>query len=183
MTGPPIQIQEVLLTEDAIRGKVSDLGARITTEYAGRELILVCVLRGAVVFTADLMRRIDLPLSVDFVHASSYGRGTEPGRVRVNRDIAADIRGKHVLLVDCIIDTGETLDFLLRRYRAMAPASLNAAVLLDKQMRRRVPVPLAYRGFAIPDRFVVGYGLDCAGQFRNLPHVAAIIPPVRPDSF
>ncbi len=176
MSALPMELQETLLTEEKIREKVDELGARISKDYAGSELILISVLRGALVFTADLMRRIDLPVTVDFVHASSYGAGTEPRRVRIVKDIDTDIRGKRVLLVDCIIDTGETLDCLLNRYAAMEPASLSVAVMLDKQARRRIPVPLAYTGFVIPDRFVVGYGVDCAGQFRNLPYVAAIAP-------
>jgi hypoxanthine phosphoribosyltransferase len=172
-----MEIQEILLTEERIRGKVAELGARITKDYAGKELVLICVLRGGMVFTADLMRRIEIPVTLDFVHASSYGLGTKPRQVRIKKDIETDIRGKHVLIVDCIIDTGETLDFLLKRYAALGPAGMNAVVLLDKQPRRRVPVPLAYAGFVIPDRFVVGYGVDCAEQFRNLPSLAAIAPP------
>ncbi len=176
MTAGHLNIQEILLTEEQIQAKVTELGVRISKNYAGKELVLICVLRGGLVFFADLMRRIKFPVTIDFVHASSYGAGTEPRQVRIKKDIETDIRGKHVLIVDCIIDTGETLDCLLKRYRAMGPAGVDAVVLLDKKPRRRVPVPLAYAGFVIPDRFVVGYGVDCAEQFRNLPWVAALAP-------
>ena len=176
MAAGPLTIQEILLTEERIQAKVAELGVRISRDYAGKELVLICVLRGGLVFTADLMRRIELPVTLDFVHVSSYGAGTEPRQVMIKKEIETDIRGKHVLIVDCIIDTGETLDYLLKRYRAMGPAGVNAVVLLDKKPRRRVAVPLAYAGFVIPDRFVVGYGVDCAEQFRNLPSVAALAP-------
>ncbi len=170
-----IELEEVLLSEDAIREKVDELGARISRDYAGKSLVLISVLRGAAVFTADLMRRITVPVTLDFVHASSYGMGTQSARdIRIKKDIETDIRGADVLLVDCIIDTGETLNFLMKRYAAAGPASLEAAVLLDKQARRTVPVRIAYTGYVIPDRFVVGYGVDCAEQHRNLPFVAAV---------
>jgi hypoxanthine phosphoribosyltransferase len=176
MAAGPLNIQEILLTEEQIQAKVTEMGVRITRDYDGKELVLICVLRGGLVFTADLMRKIELPVTLDFVHASSYGAGTDPRQVMIKKDIETDIRGKHVLIVDCIIDTGETLDYLLKRYRTLGPASVNAVVLLDKKPRRRVTVPIAYAGFPIPDRFVVGYGVDCAEQFRNLPWVAALAP-------
>src|SRR5512135_1104522 len=128
MTADPLNIQEILLTEEQIQAKVAELGARISKDYAGKELVLICVLRGGLVFFADLMRRIEFPVTLYFVHASSYGAVTKPRQVRIKKDIETDIRGKHVLIVDCIIDTGETLDWLLQRYRAMGPAGVDAVV-------------------------------------------------------
>jgi hypoxanthine phosphoribosyltransferase len=170
-----IEIQEILLSEQAIQEKVAELAVRISKDYAGKDLVLISILKGAVTFTADLMRRIPFPVTVDFVHASSYGMGTESSReIRIKKDIEADIVGRHVLLVDCIIDTGETLDCLIKRYAARNPASLKAVVLLDKRSRRTVNVPLDYVGYTIPDKFVVGYGIDCGEQYRNLPYIAAV---------
>lgn len=167
--------QEILFPEPSIVQTVHALAARISEDYSGRNLIVISVLRGALVFTADLIRRLTVPVTVDFVHASSYGMGTVSTReIRIKKDIETEIAGKHVLMVDCIIDTGETMDFLLKRYAARNPASLHAAVFLDKRSRRAVDVPLAYVGHVIPDRFVVGYGMDCADLYRNLPYIAAV---------
>ncbi|MGE5173717.1 MAG: hypoxanthine phosphoribosyltransferase [Betaproteobacteria bacterium] len=170
-----MEIQEILISEQAIEMKVGELAGQISKDYAGKDLILISILKGAIVFTADLMRRIPFPVTVDFVHASSYGKGTESTReIRIKKDIETDITGRDVLLVDCIIDTGETLKCLFNRYAGRNPASLRAAVLLDKRSRRTVDVPLAYIGFVIPDKFVVGYGVDCSEMYRNLPYVAAV---------
>lgn len=170
-----MEIQEILLNEQDIQAKVDELGARISRDYAGLQLVLISVLRGALVFTADLMRRIPFPVTIDFVHASSYGMGTQSTRkVQIKKEIETDLAGKHVLLVDCIIDTGETMNCLLKRYAEKNPASLKAAVLLDKRSRRTVNVPLDYIGCVIPDKFVVGYGVDCGEQFRNLPYIAVV---------
>jgi len=169
------EIQEILVTEEAIQETVRDLAARISSDYAGKDPVLISILKGAFIFTADLMRHIRFPVLLDFVHASSYGTGTESSReIRIKKDIETDLAGRHVLLVDCIIDTGETMDFLVKRYAARGPASLRSVVLLDKRERRLVDVPLAYVGQVIPDRFVVGYGVDCAEQYRNLAYIAAI---------
>jgi hypoxanthine phosphoribosyltransferase len=166
---------KTVFDEDTIKRKVEELAGRIARDYARKDLLLVCVLKGALIFTADLMRWIPFPVALDFVHASSYGTGTESmHEVQIKKDIDADIAGRHVLLVDCIIDTGETMDRLLKRYAERRPASLRAAVLLDKRPRRTVEVPLAYAGFVIPDLFVVGYGIDCAEKYRNLPYLAAV---------
>lgn len=171
-----IEIQEILFDEQAIQAKVSELAARISADYAGKDLVLVGILKGAVVFLADLMRRITFPVTIDFVCASSYGMSTTSAKeIRIKKDIETDVRGRHVLLVDTIIDTGETLDCLFKRFTEREPASLEAVVLLDKKPRRTVLAPVKYRGFEIPDKFVVGYGVDCAEQYRNLPYVAAII--------
>lgn len=170
-----MEIEEILFAEPVIARKVDELAAQISRDYAGKELIVISVLRGALVFTADLIRRISVPLLVDFVHASSYGAGTVSSRqINIKKDIEADIAGKHVLVVDCIIDTGETMAFLLKRYGALNPATLRTAVFLDKHSRRAVDVPLDYVGSVIPDKFVVGYGMDCADQHRNLPFVAVV---------
>lgn len=173
------EIQEILLTEQAIRGKVEELGARITKDYAGKNPVLIGIMKGALVLTADLMRCIPFPVTIDFVHASSYGLGTESSReIRIKKDIETDIAGRHVLLADCIIDTGETLNFLVQRYASRNPASIRTLVLLDKRSRRTINVPLDYVGHVIPNKFVVGYGVDCGEQYRNLPYVAV----VRPDT-
>jgi len=170
-----IEIQDILLDEQTIQTKVAELAARISIDYAGKDVVLVCILKGAVVFTADLMRRLPFPVTIDFVWASSYGMSTTASReIRIKKDIEVDVRGRHVLLVDTIIDTGQTLDCLLHKIPEKEPASLEAVVLLDKKSRRLVEVPLKYRGFEIPDRFVVGYGVDCAERYRNLPYVAVI---------
>lgn len=170
-----LEIQEILLSEEEIARKVRELAAAISRDYEGKELVLVCILKGAITFTADLMRKLSVPIRLDFVHASSYGMGTEPSReIRIKKDIETDITGKHVLLVDCIIDTGETMNCLFARFSVRHPASLKAVVLLDKRSRRTVDVPLAYIGFEIPDTFVVGYGVDCGEQYRHLPYVAVV---------
>ncbi len=169
------EFKEILFDEETIAKKVKELGGRISADYTGKELLIVSILRGAVVFTADLMRSLSVPAEIEFVHASSYGDATvSSGRIRLKKDIEADIRGRHVLLADCIIDTGETMDFLMKKFRERGPASLEAVVLLDKKIRRTVDVPVKYVGFEIPDRFVVGYGLDFAQRHRCLPYVAVM---------
>jgi hypoxanthine phosphoribosyltransferase len=170
-----IEVQEILFDERAIQTKVGDLAAQIAGDYAGKDLILICILKGGVVFMADLMRLIPFPVTIDFIFASSYGMSTKAAReIRIKKDIEIDVRGRHVLLVDTIIDTGETLACLFEWFSEKWPASLEAVVLLDKKTRRTAEVRLNYRGLEIPDRFVVGYGVDCAEQYRNLPYVAAI---------
>jgi hypoxanthine phosphoribosyltransferase len=166
---------EILIDEAAIAGKVGELALRISRDYAGKELVLACILKGAVVFTADLLRRITIPVSVEFLQAASYGQSTTSSRnIVIKKDLDCDIAGKHVLLVDTIIDTGETLAFLLKKFAERKPASLRAAALLDKRCRRSVYVPVAYIGFEIPDTFVVGYGMDCGDRYRNLPSIAEL---------
>jgi hypoxanthine phosphoribosyltransferase len=168
---------ETLFDEQAIERMVIELAAQISRDYAGKELLLVCILKGAAIFFTDLARRLTIPAMLDFVQTSSYGSGTISSRtVTVTKDVGSDICGKHVLLVDGIIDTGTTMDFLLKQYRKRDPASLRTAVLLDKHSRRTVDVQIDYRGFEIPDRFVVGYGMDCGEKYRNLPYIAALDP-------
>jgi hypoxanthine phosphoribosyltransferase len=166
---------EILFDEQALEQKVLELAAQISRDYAGKDLLLVCILKGAAIFFTDLARRLTVPAMLEFVQASSYGSGSVSSRVvTVTKDIGSDISGRHVLLVDGIIDTGTTMDFLLKRYQERGPASLKVAVLLDKRAHRTVDVPIDYRGFEIPDRFVVGYGMDCEEKYRNLPYIAVV---------
>ncbi len=170
-----IEVQEILFDEEAIARKVKELADGISRDYAGKDLLLVSILKGAVVFTADLMRLITIPVAVDFICASSYGMSTEASqKIHIKKDLDTEITGKHVLLVDTIVDTGETINYLIKMLSERKPSSLKTVALLDKKSRRTVDVPIAYRGFEIPDKFVVGYGLDCAQQYRNLPYIAAV---------
>jgi hypoxanthine phosphoribosyltransferase len=173
-------IGEVLLTEEAIAAKVAELGRRIGADYAGRNLTLVSVLKGSLPFMADLMRQIDLPLRIDLMEVSSYGGAvTETsGLVRIIKDLSASISGEDVLLVEDIIDTGLTLNYLMRYLRGKNPASLKICTLLDKPARRLVEIPVDYVGFEIPDQFVVGYGLDYGERYRNLRFVGVLRPEV-----
>ncbi len=174
-----IEIQDILFDEQAIAKRVRELAAQISADYAGKEFVLVGILKGAVVFMADLMRCIPLPVAVDFIRAASYGKSTEPSRnVVITKDIETDVRGKHVLLVDTVIDTGATLHCILGKLSAKRPASLETVVLLDKKARRVAPIQPDYAGFEIPDVFVVGYGLDFAERYRNLPFVGVLHPHV-----
>ncbi len=151
------------------------LGRQIDADYAGRSLVLVSVLRGSIFFTTDLARRITLPLAMDFLSISSYGEGSE-GVVRITKDLEESIAGKDVLLVEDIVDTGFTLKYLLRSLQSRNPASLEVCTLLDRKARRIIEMDLKYVGFEIPDKFVVGYGLDYKQQFRNLPFIGVVHP-------
>ena len=176
-------VAEVLLSEEQIRAKVAELGKRITADYAGNEVTLVSVLKGSLPFMADLMRQIDLPLRIDLMEVSSYG-GTaieSSGLVRILKDLSAPIDDRHVLLVEDIIDTGLTLNYLLRYLRGKNPRSIKVCSLLDKPARRLVEIPLDYVGFEIPDAFVVGYGLDYGEVYRNLRFVGVLRPEVYLD--
>jgi len=167
-------IAEVLVGTDAIQAKVAELGRRISGDYRGESLLLVGLLRGAIVFLSDLMRAIDIPIQLDFIGISSYGANTDSGAVRLVMDLEADIAGRHVLIVEDIVDTGKTLSYLAETLRARQPASLRICALLDKPERRLVPITVDYVGFEIPDKFVVGYGLDFAEGYRNLPFVGVL---------
>ena len=171
-------VSEILLTEEEIQAKVRDLGRRISDDYAGRELTLVSVLKGSLPFMADLMRQIDLPLRSDLMEVSSYGgTATESsGLVRILKDLSAPIDGRDVLLVEDIIDTGLTLNYLIRYLKGKNPNSIKVCSLLDKPARRLVEIPLDYVGFEIPDAFVVGYGLDFGEVYRNLRFVGVLRP-------
>jgi hypoxanthine phosphoribosyltransferase len=173
-------IGEILLTEDEIRGKVAELGARIGADYTGRQLTLVSVLKGSLPFMADLMREIPIPVRIDLMEVSSYGGASteSSGLVRILKDLSASIEGADVLIVEDIIDTGLTLNYLVRYLRGKNPASLRICTLLDKPARRLVEIPVDYIGFTIPDRFVVGYGLDYGELYRNLRFVGVLRPEV-----
>jgi hypoxanthine phosphoribosyltransferase len=168
-------VAEVLISSEHITEKVREMGERITRDYAEERLLLVGVLRGAVVVMGDLMRCIDLPCEIDFMDISSYGSGTSSsGVVRILKDLEEDITGRHVLIVEDIIDTGLTLSYLRRSLLTRKPASLEICALLSKPTRRRVELDVKYLGFEVPDEFVVGYGLDYAGSYRNLPDICVL---------
>ncbi len=168
-------VDQVLIPGEQIREKVREIGERITRDYAGEKLLLVGVLRGAVVVMGDLMRCIDLPCEIDFMDISSYGSGTSSsGVVRILKDLEEDVTDRHVLIVEDIVDTGLTLSYLRRSLLAREPASLEICALLTKPSRRRVPLDVKYLGFEVPDEFVVGYGLDYAGSYRNLPDICIL---------
>ena len=173
-------IGEVLVTEEAIQARVRELGARISEDYRGRNLTLVSVLKGSLPFMADLMRQIQLPLRIDLMEVSSYGgaQTESSGLVRIIKDLSASIADEDVLLVEDIIDTGLTLNYLIRYLRGKNPASLRICTLLDKPARRLVEIPVDYTGFTIEDRFVVGYGLDYGELYRNLRFVGVLRPEV-----
>jgi len=173
-------LAEVLVSEEQIQAKVRELGARISADYAGRQLTLVSVLKGSLPFMADLMRAITIPVRIDLMEVSSYGgTSTESsGLVRILKDLSASIADEEVLLVEDIIDTGLTLNYLVRYLRGKSPASLRICTLLDKPARRLVEIPVDYTGFTIDDRFVVGYGLDFGEFYRNLRYVGVLRPEV-----
>ena len=172
-------VKEVLILSSEIQEKVRELGERITVDYRGEKPLLIGVLRGAVVVMGDLMRNIDLQCEIDFMDISSYGTGTSSsGVVRILKDLEEDITDRHVLIVEDIIDTGLTLSYLLRSLLARKPASLEICALLSKPSRRRVDLDVKYLGFEVPDEFVVGYGLDYAGAYRNLPDICILKPEV-----
>jgi hypoxanthine phosphoribosyltransferase len=169
------QLGQILVQRDELAHRVRSLGEEISSDYAGRELVLVCVLKGAVFFLSDLMRQLEVPCQVDFMAVASYGSQTETsGVVRILKDLEAPIADRDVLIVEDIVDSGLTLQYLLRALRAREPTSLEVCALLTKPERRKVELPIRYVGFEIPNRFVVGYGLDHAERFRNLPYVAAL---------
>jgi len=166
----------ILISEEAIRERVAELGATISADYAGESFIMVCVLKGAVVFMTDLARKLQGNVLFDFIGSSSYGDGTtSSGKVRITKDVDLDVEGKHVLLVEDILDTGHTLSFLRQHFLQKGVASLKTCVLLDKPDRRVVLSEKAdYVGFNIPDQFVIGYGLDYAQRYRNLPYIGLL---------
>jgi hypoxanthine phosphoribosyltransferase len=170
-------IARILISSDEIQAKLAEMGERIAADYAGRKLLLVGVLKGAFVVMADLARYIRLPLEFDFMAVSSYGAATQTsGVVRILKDLDHDLEGLDVLLVEDIIDSGLTLNYLLKNLRARKPASLEVAALLRKVDLQKVPLDIRYTGFEIPNEFVVGYGLDYAERYRNLPYIATLRP-------
>jgi hypoxanthine phosphoribosyltransferase len=174
-------VGEVLIDEETLSTRVAELGAEITADYDGRDLLLIGVLKGAVFFMADLMRQIAVPCEVDFMAISSYGDSTDSsGIVRILKDLDINIEGRDVLVVEDIIDSGLTLSYLMRNLESREPASLEICALMTKPSRRQIEVPVRYIGFEIPDRFVVGYGLDLAERYRNLPYVGVLASDVNP---
>ncbi len=172
-------VEEVLLTGEQIQARVAELGAELGRDYAGRDPVLVSVLKGSIIFLADLVREMEIPLAIDLMEVSSYGASTESsGQVRILKDLSSSIEGRNVVVVEDIIDTGLTLNYLLRYLHDKGPASISICCLLDKPARRLAPIEIDYRGFTIADRFVVGYGLDYAERYRNLPYVGVLRPSV-----
>lgn len=170
-------VDRVLVEERALQERIAELGAEISSDYAGREVILVGVLKGAIFFIADLMRRLTVPCEIDFMAISSYGAGTDSsGVVRILKDLDANIAERDVIVVEDIIDSGLTLSYLLRTLKARRPASIEICALLTKPERREIDVPVRYVGFEIPNEFVVGYGLDYAERYRNLPYIGVLGP-------
>jgi hypoxanthine phosphoribosyltransferase len=170
-------IAEVLLSEEQIRAKVAELAGAVSREYAGKRLVMVAVLNGAAIFAADLLRALSIPAELEFVGLSSYGCSTVScGEVELTKDVACELRGKHVLVVEDIVDTGRTLSALVECLKTRDPASIRVCALLDKPSRRETEFRPDFVGFTIPDRFVVGYGLDFAQAYRGLPYVAVLRP-------
>ena len=168
-------VEKILYTEEELRQWVRDLGGQITADYAGREPLLISVLRGSYIFMADLTRAIDLDVSVDFMAVSSYGAGTaSSGQVEIKKDLSDSIEGRDLIIVEDILDSGNTLYYLLDVLRARKPASIRICTLMDKPERRTRPIRADYVGFTIPDAFIVGYGLDWAEKYRNLPYVGVL---------
>jgi len=168
-------VKRILVDEDTLQAKVRELGAKITEDYKGKNLLIVCILKGAVVFVSDLMKRIDLPLEIDFMATSSYGSDTKSsGVVRILKDLNAGIEGRDVLIVEDIVDSGLTLSYLVENLKARGPKSVEICTILDKPDRRTVDIKIRYTGFQVPDEFVVGYGLDYDERYRNLPYVAVL---------
>ena len=169
-------IAEILIDQDMLQKRVRELGEQISRDYAGEELLLICILRGGVVFMVDLMREISIPHGIDCMAITSYGVGgrTSTGNIRVTLDLQTNIAGKNVLLVEDIVDSGHTISHVLEMLGTRRPKSLKVCALLDKEERREVNVPIHYRGFSIPNKFVFGYGLDLDEYYRNLPFVAVV---------
>jgi len=180
LEGPFSQdVESVLISADEIQDRVRGLGRRIDEHFAGKDLLLIAVLKGSVIFLADLMRAISIPHEVDFLATSSYGVSTRSsGIVRILKDLNEPIEGRHVLLVEDIIDSGHTLAYLSRLFRARNPASLEIVTLLDKPSRREVDIDVFWTGFSVPNEFVIGYGLDFNQRYRNLPFIGVLKPEV-----
>ncbi|KPU26603.1 hypoxanthine phosphoribosyltransferase [Caloranaerobacter sp. TR13] len=168
-------IRQILIESDELQKRIKELGEEITKDYKDKDLVVICVLKGAVLFMSDLCKNIDIPLSMDFMAVSSYGSSTQSsGVVRILKDLDSSIEGKDVLIVEDIIDTGLTLSYLVENLKSRGPRSVKICTLLDKPERRKVEVKVDYIGFTIPDEFVVGYGLDFNEKYRNLPYVCVL---------
>jgi hypoxanthine phosphoribosyltransferase len=168
-------IKQIMLSEEVIRTRVKELGAQITKDYKNKDLILVGVLKGANVFMSDLMRTVEMPIEIDFISVSSYGSSTESsGVVRILKDLDTLIEGKDVIIVEDIVDSGLTLNYLKSNFESRRPNSIKICSLLDKPERRKAEITIDYMGFSIPDEFIVGYGIDYAEGYRNLPYIASL---------
>ena len=172
-------IQEILFTEEQLKKRVEEIARQIEADYAGKEIMLISVLRGSFIFMADLCRAIDLPCTLDFMSVSSYGTGTtSSGQVQITKDLTEDITGRHVIVVEDILDSGKTLHYLMELLQGRGPKSIRVCTLFDKPERRETDVQASYVGSQIPDAFIVGYGLDYAEKYRNLPFVGILKPEV-----
>lgn len=169
-------IEKVIFSAETLQARVAELGAAISRDYVDKDPIMVGVLHGVLFFMADLLRHITIPVTVDFMAISSYAANPASGTVRITKDLDHSITGRHVIFVEDVIDTGLTLNYLLRTLRTRQPASLEVCVLFDRPYRRLIDIPLAYQGFVLPDAFVVGYGLDFGDHYRNLPFVGLLKP-------
>lgn len=169
-------LSEVLIPQDQLQARIAELGAEISQDYAGRNLLLICILRGGVMFLTDLMRQISVPHAIEFMAVSSYGIGEREttGQIRISLDLNTDIHNKDVILVEDIVDSGRTIASVIDLLSTRHPMSLCVCTLLDKVERREVPIPVRYRGFTIPNKFVFGYGLDIDDYYRNLPFVGVV---------
>ena len=172
-------IQQVLFTQEQLKARVTEIAREIEEDYQGREIMLISVLRGSFIFMADLCRAIRLPCTLDFMAVSSYGKGTSSsGQVQITKDLSEDISGRHVIVVEDILDSGNTLSYLLHVLSARHPASISLCTLLDKPERREKPITADYVGFTVPNAFIVGYGLDYAEKYRNLPYIGVLKPEI-----
>jgi len=170
-------VKRVLISEEEIQNRVRELGAQISKDYEGKELLLLCILKGGLMFLADLCRHITVPVAIDFIGISSYGHSTRSsGVVRITKDLEQSIEGKHVLIIEDIIDSGLTLSYLINNLAIRKPASLKICTLLDKQVNREVDIPVDYVGFTVPNEFLVGYGLDYCELYRNIPYIFVLNP-------
>jgi hypoxanthine phosphoribosyltransferase len=172
-------LKEILIDEQTIQARVAELGAQISGDYkVGQDLLLICILKGGIMFLTDLMRHITVPHEIDFLSVSSYGRGARAssGNVRIDMDLKAQVTGRHILIVEDIVDSGHTLRFVIDMLRTRKPATLKLVTLLDKPSRRTVPIDVDYTGFRIEDKYVFGYGLDLDEKFRNLPFIGVVAP-------
>jgi len=167
-------IEKILITEEQIKRRIKELGEEISRDYDGKDLVIVAVLRGAIVFLCDLIREISIPITLDFLSISSYSGQTQTGVVRILKDLDQSIEGRHVILVEDIIDTGLTLNYILKTLKARRPAGVRVCALLDKKARRIIDVRIDYLGFEIPDEFVVGYGMDYDQRYRSLPFIGVL---------
>lgn len=179
MTG---EIEKILISKEELKNNARELGKRISSDYEGKELVLIGVLKGGVVFFSDLIREITIPIDIDFISVSSYGNSTKSsGVVRIIKDTDIDVTGKHLLIVEDLVDTGLTLHYLKNLFKARGPKDVKICTALDKPSRRKVEIEIEYRGITIPDKFVVGYGLDYGGKYRNLADVCVLKPWVYQD--